>query len=389
MPAVINQILDDSLILQNQRIVDMNPVIQQLENDVTQLTTMLLKLPSKKAGSQKVEWLEDELLPRLTTCTTAYTSGDTAIPVFAGTGQYFRKRDIVQNARTGENMLVTNVVADTLTVVRGYGSVVAAAGQIAPQADDLVRLGNVALEGDTLGEIRMTKKIAQYNICQIQRNPFGVTETLAASLLYGGSEPEAEAKKKLIEHKRDMEQTLFFGRRNLDTTTVANRVAGACGGLIDFCTANVTNIGGVLTQALMEAFLLKSFRYGSRKKVFFCSPIIASALSQHPASKLAINSADVKTWGISLQNYQSSQGDMIQIVVKRDWYDYNTAANMYGGWGFLVDMDKIALRPLRSSVLKPHRQANDQDSNVQEYLAEYSLEVNLPRAHAVMKGVTG
>src|SRR5580765_1187500 len=387
MPAVIGNVLDDNLILQNQRIVDMNPVIQQLENDVTPLTTMLLKLPSKKAQSQKVEWIEDELLPRLTLSTTAYLAGDTAIPVTAGTGQYFRKRDIVQNARTGENMLITAfAAADTLTVVRGYGSVIGTAGAI---GDDMVRLGNVALEGDPLGDIRMTKKVAQYNICQIQRNPFGVTETLAASALYGGSEPEQEAKKKLIEHKRDIEQTIFFGRRNLDTTTVANSVAGACGGLIDFATANVTNIGGVLTQALMEAFLIKSFRYGSRKKVFFCSPVIASALSQHPSSRLAVNATDVDQWGISLQRYQSSQGDMITIAVKRDWYDFSTATNQYGGWGFLVDMDNVQLRPLRTSVLKPHRQANDRDANIQEYLAEYTLEVNLPRSHAVMKGVTG
>lgn len=386
MPTVLPGVVDDNALLQNQRIIDMNPVIQQLENDALPLTTMLTKLPSKAARSQKVEWLEDELLPRLTLATNNYLVGDLTIPVTAGTGQYFRARDLLQNARTGENMLITSIATDTLTVTRGYGSQVAVAGLI---GDDLLRLGNAAVEGATIGILKQTKKVAQFNYCQIQRNPFGFTETLMASALYGGSEPEQEAKKKLIEHKRDMENTLFFGRRNLDTTVVPGSVAGVCGGLIDYNTSNVTNIAGNLTQALMETFLRTGFRYGSRKKVFFCSPLIATALSSFPLGRLAPNAFDANTWGVSLQNYQSAQGDMLQIVVKRDWLDFNTASLQYGGWGFLVDMGNIRLRPLRSTVLKPHRQANDEDSEKQEYLTEYSLEVDLPRTHAIMKGVTG
>jgi len=135
------------------------------------------------------------------------------------------------------------------------------------------------------------------------------------------SEADVRLRDKLIEHKRDMENTLFFGRRNLDTTVVPGSVAGVCGGLIDYNTSNVTNVGGNLTQALMETFLRSGFRYGSRKKVFFCSPLIASGLSSFPLGRLAPNAFDADTWGVSLQNYQSAQGDMLQIVVKRDGLD--------------------------------------------------------------------
>lgn len=395
MPTVLTGVtptfsIDDSMILANQKVIDMNPVIAQLEPDASQLTTMLMKLPSKPAYSQKVEWMEDELLPRLTRATTAYLSGDVAIPVTAGTGQYFRARDIITNARTGENMLVDSVTVDTINVLaspngRGFGSIPAAAGAI---GDDIVRLGNAAYEGQRLGDIKMVQKIAQYNYCQIQRNPFGVTETLAATKLYGGSEPEAEAKKKLIEHKRDMENTAFFGRRKLSTATPANTVTGVCGGLIDYATQKY-DMAGVLTTAKMETMLQLGFRFGSRRKVFFCAPVVAAALSNFALSKLAPPSPSINTWGVQMNSYQSAQGDQVAIVVKREWGDFQAVTPMFGGIGFLVDMDNIRLRPLRSTVLKPHRQNNDEDSNKQEYLTEWSLEVDLPRTHVMCYGCTG
>ena len=386
MPTVLTGVVDDNVLLQNQRVVDMNPVIQQLENDVTPLTTMLMKLSSKSAYSQKVEWLEDELLPRLTLNTGGATNVATSITVTAGTGQYFRARDLVQVARTGETMLVTAVATDTLTVVRGYGSVVGAAINA---GDDMIRVGNTAVEGATIGTLKQTKKVAQFNYCQIQRNPFGVTNTLAASRLYGGSEPENEAKKKMIEHKRDIENTLFFGRRNLDTTTVPGSVAGVCGGLIDYIAGNISNIGGNLTQINFETFLRTGFRYGSRKKVLFCSPLIASALSSFPLGAVKPTELNPNNWGVSLGNYTSAQGDSVMIAVKRDWLDFSTASTQYGGYAFLVDMENVQLRPLRSTVLKPNRQAPDEDSNKQEILTEYSFEINLQLTHAILKGVTG
>jgi hypothetical protein len=139
----------------------------------------------------------------------------------------------------------------------------------------------------------------------------------------------------------------------------------------------------------METFLQNAFRYGSRKKIFFCSPVIAAALSGFAMSRLAPPSPDINHWGVAMSSYQSAQGDQVSIVVKRDWLDFSTTLVQYGGWGFLVDMDNVQMRPLRSTVLKPNRQRPDEDSNKQEYLTEWALEVNLPAAHRIMKGVTG
>jgi hypothetical protein len=388
MPTILSGVVDDADILSNQRVVDMSPTIAQLEPDEAPLTTMLQKVSSRAAYSQKVEWLQDELVPRLTTLAASAASGDTAITVATGTGTYFRPGDVVRVATTGENVSVSAVSANTIYVTRAIGiSISGATAYSAASGGDLVKVGNAAAEGATLGTLIQTKKVAQYNYAQIQRDPFGFTNTLVASKLYGGPEPANEAKKKLIEHKRQLENTMFWGIRDLNTSGGAP--TGYCGGLYQFITSNVTSGVGNLTESVFEAFLRKAFRYGSQNKVMFCSPLVASALSSFPQSKLAPPAPSIDTYGVSLSTYQSASGAKVQIMVKRDWYDFQNTSNQYGGIGVVVDMEDVTMRPLRDTVLKPDRQANDEDSVKQEYLTEWSLEVGLEKKHAIISGITG
>jgi hypothetical protein len=388
MPTILSGVVDDADILSNQRVVDMSPTIAQLEPDEAPLTTMLQKVSSRAAYSQKVEWLQDELVPRLTTLAASAASGDTAITVATGTGTYFRPGDVVRVATTGENVSVSAVSANTIYVTRAIGiSISGATAYSAASGGDLVKVGNAAAEGATLGTLIQTKKVAQYNYAQIQRDPFGFTNTLVASKLYGGPEPANEAKKKLIEHKRQLENTMFWGIRDLNTSGGAP--TGYCGGLYQFITSNVTSGVGNLTESVFEAFLRKAFRYGSQNKVMFCSPLVASALSSFPQSKLAPPASSIDTYGVSLSKYQSASGATVQIMVKRDWYDFQNTSNQYGGIGVVVDMEDVTMRPLRDTVLKPDRQANDEDSVKQEYLTEWSLEVGLEKKHAIISGITG
>lgn len=57
MPSINAGLVDDSDILANERVVDMDNVIKFLDEDNSQFTTMLMKVASKEAFSSKVEWL--------------------------------------------------------------------------------------------------------------------------------------------------------------------------------------------------------------------------------------------------------------------------------------------------------------------------------------------
>jgi hypothetical protein len=383
---------------------DMDDTIKLLEDDDSQFVQMYLNLDQRPAKSQKVEWLEDELLPRVTQIAGALTNVGATITVAANTAGYFRKGDIARIAETGENVLVTGIPsASTITVVRGIGSVAGTA--ITITTGDLIRLGNAAVEGDTLGPIVMTKQSAKYNYTQIFRNALAFTNTVVASDLYGGREPAYEARKKLLEHRGMIENQSFFGRRNLDLAGTNNLTSalvtqGAAtehtravmGGLDEFITTNVTNsTGAAITAKTFETFLRKGFRYGSRNKVLFCSPLIASALSSFPMGALAPPDVNIKTWGVSLSTYRSAQGQSVKIAVKPDWADFQITASDpqagLGGLAYLVDMDNVRWRPLRSTKLLPNRQQPSEDSNIQEYLTEGTLQVIHERTHAKLVGV--
>jgi len=385
MPTILTGVVDDADILSNQRVVDMSPTIAQLEPDEAPLTTMLQKVGKRAAFSQKVEWLSDELVPRLTTLSASAASDLTAIAVATGTGTYFRPGDVVRIATTGENCSVSAVSANTVYVTRALGGVTALS---AASGVDLIKVGNAAAEGATLGTLIQTKKVANYNYAQIQRDPWGFTNTLIASKLYGGPEPANEAKKKLIEHKRQLENSLFWGKRDL-TTPASGTPTGYVGGLFDYISSNITSVGGNLTESVMETFLRTAFRYGSQNKVMFVSPLVASAMSSFAQGKLALASVDTNKYGVSLGQYQSASGAVIQIMIKRDWLDFQASGNQYGGIGVVVDMDDVKMRPLRDTVLKPDRQANDEDSVKQEYLTEWSFEIGQEKKHAIIRGITG
>jgi hypothetical protein len=407
---VVDDVSTSNQILQNQRVIDMDNTIKILEPDAAPLFTMLSQTNSRPAQSSKVEWIEDELLPRVTSLTATLNNSDTTttVGVTSGTESYFRAGDLIRVAETGEQCLVTSIDTSghTITITRGYGATV---HTTTTQNCDIVRLGNAATEGDTLGPITMTKKVAKSNFCQIFRNPFGVTNTLLASNLYGASDEIAyQAKKVGIEHKASLELQAFFGSKKQDVAvnTASNVTLGAAasharstmGGIVDFISTNNTTVaagGAALTTANFETFLRSAFRYDSgANKVFFCSPLIVSAISGFPLGRLAPPDPNIKMYGCAISRYQSAQGQSFPVVVKRDWYDYastrtGSVRQGYGGFGVMVDLDNLVYRPLRTTVLKPNRQIPSEDSTIQEWFTEASLQVVHERTHATIDAVTG
>lgn len=387
MPTVLSGVVSDFTILSNQRVIDMSEKISLLEPDAAPLTNFLRKLSKKDAFSQKVEWLQDELVPRLTTLAASAATADTTISLASGTGQYFRANDVIRIATTGENMAITAMSTDTAGVTRAIGSVAAAT---AASGVDVVYVGNAAQEGATIGTLKQTKLTASYNYTQIQRQPYGATNTLAVSELYGGPDMQRERKKKAIEHNAAIEHTLFWGRRAL--TTSGTQPQGFCGGLSDYISTNVTTAASsALTQTSFETFLRSAQRYGSTKKVFFCSPLIGSGLSSFALGKLAPPTPRINEWGVKVTSYQSGAfGDDLDVVVVKEWNDYQTASTQFGGWGFLVDLNDVRYRPLRTrdTKLLQNRQAPDEDSVKEEFLTEFSFEIGNEKNHAILKGVT-
>lgn len=376
----------DNTILANERVIDMDDVIAYLDPDTSQFTTMLMKVSRRGAESTKVEWLEDELFPRLSSVASGGATDGATITVNTGEGAYFRVNDLVRNARTGVAFRVTTVATDVITPTNHLGRIAFSAHGA---GDQLLIMGNASPQGASLGTRLITKRVAQYNYTGIQRNPYGFTRSLMASKLYGGPEPMKERKKKGTEHKRAIEYQLFWGVRQLDLT--GTQPNGSPGGVYEYVQTNVQNAAGSLTKVLLDTYMRQFLQHqGEQNGVLFVSPVFSQALSGFLRDAWQPVSVDTRLWGAKVDGFISgAYGYQVPVLVKRDWNDFSTASNQYGGWAFYVNMDNVQLNVLRDTALLKDRQANDADSYDEEYLTEFTLKVQHERTHGIITGVTG
>lgn len=374
--------------LADEKPVDMSPSIAMKDVDTNQFMTILQKLPSRVATNPKVNWLEDEYFPSLTTLAASALSSDTTITVATNTGAYFRVNDIVQIGSSGEKVLVTAISTDSLTVTRSIGGVVAAS---AASGVDLLILGNASAQGADTGTLKATKRVLGYNYTQIQRDPFGFNGTDAETELYGADDPAREIAKKRIEHKGHLEKLCWAGGR--DYTTAAPSSTGYMGGITEFLSTNVFTAVGTLGYSAFDLKIQQIYQHGSMNKVAFAAPGAAGALSRLLGNSTWVRAdRSDEVYGVKVSAYVNGAfGTSLPVIVKREWGIQANTGKALGGAFFVLDLDYIQRRPFRNrdTKLLPNRQGNGQDQVVFDYLTEMSLEVKNEAAHGVLYGITG
>lgn len=396
MPTVITGTEGDSnfpAVQTNQ--IDIDEEIDLLQGSKKIFAPMMMKLARKSATGQKSEWMEDEVVPVYTAATASFTSGAVTFSVTAGTGAYFSTNDTIRDELTGEQMLVVSVATDTLTVVRGVGSVAGTASS--GSADGIIRISNASPQGASYPTVKDTQVVGQYNYQQIFRKSIGLVKTATLEAFRGENDAVGYKKgKALLDLVRQTDQSIFLGRRATTTAATANhgtQTQLVSGGFTDYIATNITSINGTLTQALWETFLRdKAFKYGELdSKLIICSPLVLQAISGFAASKLAPPSPEITKWGVRLGTYQSMLGS-VQLMAHPDWGQYSAAATnnfSLGGAAFAIDMDATYLRGLRTTQWLENRQNPGDDAFVGEYLQELCLVVKNERHFAWLRGVTG
>lgn len=363
---------EDSTQNTNNNPRDMEANVFELEPNVSPLLSLTSKLNSKPAINPKIEWLENEAMPRITTLSASSTA--TAV-TWGVTADIFRVGDVVRETVKGYGILVTATAAGVIS-----GSAVGGTSQVSSvSGDELYIVSNSNTEGASLREIKFPQLVNASNYCEIVRTPLGLTATEKATTHYGGNEEDRQKNYAGREQARSLEQIAFFGVRDLKNTNQR-----LCGGLLEFISTNSTGAGGTLTEATWQTFLKQGFRFGSERKIAFCSPIVVGAIEGFARANLNVNDDRGENYGVTMKTYYSGQG-IVDIVMHRDWYDSAT----YGGYAFLVDLDAFKYRPLRDTMFKQNVQAPDYDGVKHEYITECSFEIQHERKHAKLTGVTG
>lgn len=373
-------------LLSNEKVIDMQNQFRLLDVDENQFMTILNRLPQQPALREKVEWLEDQYFPNLSSLAASATSAATTLSVATGEGDYFRVGDLVRLANTGEICEVTGVTTDDLGVTRSIGSI---AANTAQTGVEVLIVGNVSAQGADYGTLKVTQRVAQYNYTQIVRHPFGFTNTETNINTYGPGDPANEIAKKGVEHKRALENLLLLGGRAYDSSANKGWVGGVAH---EFISTNVTSAVGTLSLTGLDAALQSIFQHGTMNKVIFAAPTPAAALSRLLANNWVRARPEDTVYGAKVTAFiNGAYGASVPVVTKRAWGNEATSGFGRGGWMLVLDMAYIKKRPLqgRNTKLLQNRQGNGVDSVVHEYLTELSIEVAVEKAHGILKGITG
>jgi hypothetical protein len=386
-PSINTGVVDTEARLSSERVVDMDPSIGLKETDNAQFMTILQKLPSTDATQVEVRWLEDQLLPNRTTLASSATSAATTLDFLTTTLTYFRAGDILYIEQTGEKVEIVSITSDTATVVRSVGGVVAAT---AASGGGIVQVGNASAQGADTGILKSTDRVLGYNYTQIFRNPFGFTGTDAEIALYGADDPEREAAKKRVEHKRGMESAVWVGGRDFTSNTPSSK--GYMGGVLEYLSTNVFAAFGALSLTGFDLKMQQILQDGDQNKVIFAAPTPARGLSHLFDSRWQSAENDDVLLGAKVSAFlDGAYGTRTPVIVKREWGAMGSTGYGLAGAIFVLDLGNVKRRPMRNrdTKLLPNRQGNGEDKVVFDYLTEMSFELKNETTHGAFFGVTG
>lgn len=308
-----------------------------------------------------------------------YLSTDVSIVV--ADGALVDKFALLYVPRTGEIMRVSSVSANTLTVTRGEAGTTAAA---LLHNDELVLLNSSYAENTTSGDISFKNTTFDYNYTQISRQPYGNSRTEQGTKKYGiDNSYERKKKMALIKMLRENNGNMWLGGRDIDSTNKFRTT----GGVLSFIdSANVYDVNANLTQAEFEYWMRKyALAYNNTKKTLFASSRLIERINSWASDKVVYNTnTAVAKFGLSVKTYSTAWGDL--DIVYEPYFDEVSSLN---GYGVALDLNNIKFVYFANGVLKAYDdiQESDRDGRKGEWLMEWGVQVNVPKSHAILKGV--
>ena len=340
--------------------------------------------------------MEDVYLPKNTALSATAATADTVLAVTTNEGSYAKAGDIGKFVQTGEGFRIVTAGASAWTVVRAIGTTSAATAATGTGSGGIIIISGSNEQGGTMPTSLVTEKTANYNYTSTIRNSYEFTEDAQWVGWYSGNPLAYHRQKIAVEHKREIESTLFEGVRSYTSGTTHPRTT--CGGLEEFISTNITDAGGTFDKGELQDFLRSGFEYGSKRKVLFAAPIVAQVCSEFLQDNWVRATPDDNVFGVKVDFVISGvTGSKVPVVVKNDWKRYGEGTgNHLGSSAYLVDMENVSLRKAKPGkrgprwlTLYPNIQARDKDSTAAEYLSQFTFIPKVEKSHSLLRGCTG
>lgn len=319
----------------------------------------------------RIVWYEDETYATKTTASAVATAVATTLAV--ANGAIFEAKSVI---KVGEELLlVTAVVANDLTVTRGYAGTTAAAVAVGDKVEFQFVEG---VEGADARKARFKARTAHENITQIFDGSITITGTAAAESQHGIEDLYAyEKAKKEKELALQLEKAVISGIKY----TSANGLVRQMGGIRQFVQTNVITASGaeVDVEILNDAFVAISEATGQNVGagyVIIASPKQKRAISRIQSDKITLTRQD-NGRGQVVDHFVSDFGES-EIIIN---------PNLEADEIFVVDADRIKIRPLQTRQFTHEYLGKTGDNFTGAIVGEYTLELHEEKAHARIKGL--
>jgi hypothetical protein len=260
---------------------------------------------------------------------------------------------------------------------------------------DSTNTANARLEGDALSRAASTNPVRKVNYCQISSRDATVTGTQKAVNMAGIDDLMAfQVAKKSLVLRKDMESILLGNQgqtagntttarklRSLNAWIDGNGSRGATEGADSTAaTAAATDETTALrtfTEVLLKDAIKDCFDDGGAPDMVFLGSAnkqLFSAFSGRDASQVVVEQKMVLG---AASVYRSDFGDL-KVVPNRTQRSRDV---------FVIDTDKVGVAFLRA--FEPQEIGRVGDAVTRDIISEYTLQVDAPKAHAIVADTNG
>lgn len=324
----------------------------------------------ESVSDTKHSWFEDEMVSFETKATAIATIAATEVVV--SDPSIFRAGDVI---KSGEELLyvsAVDLVAKKLTVARGYAGTIAA--EI--KADAKVELQFAeGIEGAKARDARYKARKREDNYTQIFDDSIDISNSALASSHIGIDDLyEYEKQKKQLELALKVEKAVINGKK------YENGSVRQMAGLRDFIKTNVTDVAGAVTLEKITNELEKIYTAGGMASGSDYV-IMVGAKQKRNISKFGDAAVDIA-------REDQKRGTVANVLVT-DFGEFPVALNnnVAPDELFIVDLNRIAIKPLRGRDFKHEYLGKVGDSVQGTIVGEFTLELHQEKAHARLKGL--
>ena len=356
-------------------------------NGQAPLTALMARMQSESIDDPEFAWYEEELNAlRLTIAGTApggagntfYVTSNVTNALDCVPGDVFKTDSILTNTYANE-ILVVSSVTDAGTVVFKRGQAGSAAETLSTIGLTLTKIGSMFAEGVGAPPASMRNPTKLYNLAQIFRTTYQITETAKRTRTRTGDPVKNDKKRKMFDHSTAMEFAFLFGKR-FEQVGANGKPMRLTGGLLWFLSqyapSMITAFTTTPTESTFTDAIYKVFDYNSgagAERIVFAGNGALNSLNRLAAtqSRTRVNfDGIIDVYGMKLQRWVLPQGTLYvkshPLFNTHPVHTYDMA---------VLDPTALKYRHLRDTTFKDNIQAPDEDSTKGQWLTEAGIEV--------------